>query len=75
MNAIQISNVTIRQTENHLYNLNDLHKAAGKEARHEPYNWLRLQQTQELIAEIEAQGGIAVTTSQGGKNRGTFVCK
>ena len=72
---ISISDVVIRQTDNQLYNLNDLHKAAGKEARHEPYNWLRLQQTQELIAEIEAQGGVAVTTSQGGKNRGTFVCK
>ena len=72
---ISISDVVIRQTDNQLYNLNDLHKAAGKETRHEPYNWLRLQQTQELITEIEAQGGIAVTTSQGGKNRGTFVCK
>ena len=72
---ISISDVVIRQTDNQLYNLNDLHKAAGKETRHEPYNWLRTAQTQELIAEIEAQGGVAVTTSQGGKNRGTFVCK
>ncbi|WII91783.1 KilA-N domain-containing protein [Kingella negevensis] len=38
-------------------------------------NWLRNQQTQELIAEIESEGKTAVTTSQGGKNRGTFVCK
>ncbi len=72
---ISISDVVIRQTDNQLYNLNDLHKAAGKETRHEPYNWLRTAQTQELIAEIEAQGSVAVTTSQGGKNRGTFVCK
>ncbi len=75
MNKIQISNVTIRQNENHLYNLNDLHKAAGDKPEHQPNRWLRNKQTQELIAEIEAQGGIAVTTSQGGKNRGTFVCK
>ncbi|WII93197.1 KilA-N domain-containing protein [Kingella negevensis] len=75
MNSIQISNVTIRQTENNLYNLNDLHKAAGGADNHKPSNWLRISQTQELIAEIEAQGGVAVTTSQGGKNRGTFVCK
>ena len=72
---IQISNVTIRQTENQLYNLNDLHKASGGQDAQRPTFWLRNQQTQELIAEIEAQGGIAVTTSQGGKNRGTFVCK
>ena len=72
---IQISNVTIRQTENQLYNLNDLHKASGGQDAQRPTFWLRNQQTQELIAEIEAQGGVAVTTSQGGKNRGTFVCK
>ncbi|MCG7657140.1 KilA-N domain-containing protein [Wielerella bovis] len=71
---IQISNVTIRQTEN-FYNLNDLHKAAGKEVKHEPYNWLRNAQTQELIAEIEAEGGKACEVINGGKNRGTFVCK
>ena len=75
MNAIQISNVTIRQTENHLYNLNDLHKASGGDEKQQPAFWLRNKQTQELIAEIEAQDGVAVTTSQGGKNRGTFVCK
>lgn len=75
MNAIQISNVTIRQTDNQLYNLNDLHKASGGDEKQQPAFWLRNKQTQELIAEIEAQGGVAVTTSQGGKNRGTFVCK
>ena len=33
MNAIAISNVAIRQTENNLYNLNDLHKpVAAKNA-------------------------------------------
>ena len=72
---IQISNVTIRQTNNQLYNLNDLHKAAGNERKHEPNLWLRNQQTQELIAEIEAQGGKAAEVINGGKNRGTFVCK
>lgn len=75
MNAISISNVAIRQTENQLYSLNDLHKAAGNKAEHQPNRWLRNQQTQELIAEIEAEGSKAYTTSQGGKNRGTFVCK
>ena len=75
MNAISISNVAIRQTENQLYSLNDLHKAAGNKAEHQPNRWLRNQQTQELIAEIEAEGGKAYATSQGGKNRGTFVCK
>ncbi|WP_315360700.1 KilA-N domain-containing protein [Neisseria bacilliformis] len=75
MNAIQISNVTIRQTENNLYNLNDLHKAAGGADNHKPSQWLRIQQTQELIAEIESCGDRAAEVVHGGKNRGTFVCK
>ncbi|AUX61841.1 KilA-N domain-containing protein [Simonsiella muelleri] len=72
---IQISNVTIRQNDNQLFNLNDLHKASGGSETHRPTFWLRNQQTQELIAEIESEGKTAFTTSQGGKNRGTFVCK
>ena len=75
MNAISISNVAIRQNDNRFFNLNDLHQASGGSKVHQPANWLRNQQTQELIAEIEAEGGKAYTTSQGGKNRGTFVCK
>lgn len=75
MNAIQISNVTIRQTNNQLYNLNDLHKAAGGADNHKPSQWLRTQQTQELIAEIESCGDRAAEVVHGGKNRGTFVCK
>ena len=72
---IQISNVTIRQTDNQLYNLNDLHKASGGDEKQQPAFWLRNKQTQELIVEIEAQGGKAAEVINGGKNRGTFVCK
>ena len=75
MNAIQISNVAIRQISDTLYNLNDLHKAAGNKAEHQPNRWLRNQQTQDLIAEIEAEGGRAAEVVNGGKNRGTYVCK
>lgn len=75
MNAIQISNVAIRQNDNQFYNLNDLHKASGGCEKYKPSNWLRLQQAQELIAEIEAEGGKACEVIHGGKNRGTFVCK
>ena len=50
--ALVISNVAIRMHEG-LYCLNDLHRAAGGEKRHQPSNWLRLEQTCELIEEIE----------------------
>lgn len=75
MNKIQISNVAIRQISDTLYNLTDLHKAAGGNDNHKPAFWLRNQQTQDLIAEIEAEGGRAAEVVHGGKNRGTYVCK
>lgn len=72
---IQISNVAIRQTENQLFNLNDLHLASGGQKQHQPSNWLRNAQTKEVISELEAQGCIATEVINGGKNRGTYVCK
>ena len=48
---IAINQIQIRETKG-LYCLNDLHRAAGNEKRHKPDNWLRNQQTQELIAEF-----------------------
>ena len=60
MNAIAISNVAIRQTENNLYNLNDLHKASGGENRHKPSLWLQNQQTSDLIDEISKAGNPAL---------------
>ena len=74
MNAIQISNVAIRQISDTLYNLTDLHKAAGGENKHRPTFWMQNIQTQDLIAEIEAEGGQAFQTAKG-KNGGTYVCK
>ena len=75
MNTIQISNVVIRQTENQLFNLNDLHKASGNSENHKPAFWLRNQQTQELITEIESRDDKACEVVHGGKNRGTYVCR
>ena len=82
MNAIAISNVAIRQTENNLYNLNDLHKASGGEKRHELTNWLKLQQTTELIDELSKpeipgleENQHVIKVVRGGNKRGTYACK
>ena len=85
MNLIQISNVTIRQ-QNDLYSLNDLHKASGGENKHRPTFWLQNQQTIDVIQELQNEkstvGNPTVNENQGvievingGKNRGTYVCK
>ena len=74
MNAIQISNVVIRQVNN-LFNLNDLHRASGGDSNKQPAFWLRNAQTKEVISELETQGCVATEVINGGKNRGTYVCK
>lgn len=60
-----------------LYSLNDLHKASGGEARHLPSQFLRLDQTKELITEIERCADMhnAVNSKRGGSDQGTWVCK
>lgn len=59
-----------------LYSLNDLHKASGNEKRHEPYGFLRNQETQDLIHAIEQDGTVAYNTIIGkGKAQGTYVCR
>ena len=72
MNAqISVANVSVRQF-NGLYSINDLHRAAGKERRHEPHAWLRSQQAVELIKELEKTQNCVIQSKQG---LGTFVCK
>lgn len=72
MNNMTIANVSIRQDADGRYCLNDLHRAAGEEARHKPGNWLMLEQTKALAAEIEIAGIPAIQSKQG---LGTFVVK
>ena len=72
MNAqISVADVAIRQFDN-LYSINDLHKAAGGLEKHKPANWLRNQQTSDLIAELEIAQIRAIQKKQG---LGTFVSK
>lgn len=70
----------IRQIDN-LYCLNDLHKASGANKKHQPANFARLETTKQIVTEIESETPhssdvrSALKVINGGKNRGTFVCK
>lgn len=86
-NQITIHAVTIRQDEQGLFCINDLHKVSGGALKHKPGNWLRMEQTQELIktlnsedksiAQIRAieQNQVVRSIPGNGANSGTFVCK
>lgn len=66
----------IRQLDG-LYSLNDLHKASGNELRHRPVEFLRIDQTNALIAEIIKGGDshLLPVKTEKGRNGGTYVCK
>jgi len=72
-----IGDFSIRQDEEGRYSLADLHKASGNLAKHKPSNFLRVEQTQELISEIEQFSDMrsAVKVINGGNNRGTYAVK
>ena len=70
--ALTISGVSIHQDEAGRYCLNDLHRAAGGQARHKPGNWLQCKQTIDLIKELEIAGIPAIQSKQ---RLGTFVHK
>lgn len=54
MTALTICSLEIRQIDG-LYSLNDLHKASGGEKRHQPSDFIRLDQTQALITELNSE--------------------
>lgn len=79
MSQLMIAQISIRQDADGRFCLNDLHKAAGSEARHAPAQWLRNKQAKELILELKeglckiAQAPVA--TINDGLNNGTYACK
>lgn len=75
MNLMKFDEVAIRTDADGLYRLNDLHKAAGGEARHKPSEWLRNLQTIDLVDELVKAGIPALNSVKGGAASGTYVCK
>ena len=75
--TLTLGTSAIRQLDG-LYSLNDLHQAAGGDKQHQPANFLRLEQTQALIAEIsnssDLRNYIPMKTSAG-RHGGTYVCR
>ena len=51
MSSLTVLNHEIHQVDN-LYSLNDLHKASGGAEKHKPSNFLRNQETKDLVEEI-----------------------
>ncbi len=77
MNELVIANTIIHKDAEGRYCLNDLHRAAGAASKHQPSNWLRLDQTKSLCAEIDRSSEMrnAVEVLQGGPAQGTYVAK
>ena len=75
MNALTLGNTAIRQLDG-LYSLNDLHKAAGGEEKHQPAFFIRNDQTKALIEELSSANLQTIKTVVGkGKQQGTYVCR
>lgn len=75
--GLTIAATAVRQDAKGRYCLNDLHRAAGGEKRHQPSDWLRIAQTNELVAEIENSGNSRskAVAKKEGRGGGTFVVK
>ena len=74
MSNLQILSQPIRTFEN-LYALNDLHIASGGKSKHQPSNFVRLDTTKALIAEIEKDNQHALKIIRGGNFQGTYACE
>lgn len=79
MNHIAIFDTQIRQDSDGRYCLNDLHRAAGGEKRHQPANFMRSDGVEAFIAELDNtpqnRGVPSVNIVNGGKSPGTYAAE
>ena len=73
MSNLAILNNSIRTYEN-LYSLSDLHVASGNARKHQPSNFIRLDTTKELVAEIAQDNPNPVKIIRGTQG-GTYACE
>jgi len=74
---LTVGNVAIR-ARNGLYSLNDLHKASGNEANHQPAYFIRREETKALISELSKSANSQIYSSiesRRGGNGGTYACR
>lgn len=73
--VLHLDNISIRQLDG-LFSLNDLHVAAGNEPRHQPHDFLRIEQTKALLTELINSGDSRnYCRTVRGRNGGTYVCR
>lgn len=77
MPDLVIASTTIRRDTEGRYSLNDLHRASGGEAKHQPAFWLRNAQTQALVVELNNSANLqsSPVSSQEGHGGGTYVAE
>ncbi|EAA1526451.1 KilA-N domain-containing protein [Salmonella enterica subsp. enterica] len=77
-NLMVIDGIEVRRDVHGRYCLNDLHRAAGGEDRHKPSNFMRMDSTRELCAEIDRCSDVSIgciETIRGGNGQGTYVSR
>ena len=77
---LKIDGAAIRQDQHGRFHMNDLHIASGGLDKNKPSNFLRQDQIQALIKEIErcshmSNGVSAVESIRGGSTQGTYAVK
>lgn len=75
--SLVVAGAVIRQDHEGRYCLNDLHKSAGGESKHQPAFFMRRKETADLLAELGASANsqTPTITINDGRNNGTYVCK